>query len=1187
MFRETQRNGAIKARTNCKHTIVCFMLLLCIFCSTTQAQILYGSLTGNVTDQTNAVVPQAHVQARNVGTGVMRSTETDSNGIYRFPELQPGTYKVSYSAPNFTTVVVENVRVEVNAVRRLDTRLKVAAATQSVEVTAAPALLQTDRADVHTNIDAAQIENLPITSSEGRSWQSLYNLVPGASPTAEANSQAGNPQRAMNTNVNGGSNQNNNTRIDGAQNAYPWLPANVAYVPPADAIETVNIVTNSFDAEQGMAGGMAANVQIKSGTNQFHGNVHEFHTDQDLRAENYFQPQTLTIGTQSVPFNKPKDIQNQWGGIIGGPIKKDKLFFFGDYERTTERKIAFKTLSVATDAMRNGDFSALIPAGADCNAAPPAGQTRPAGCIFDPNTGNASGQNRLAFPGNIIPANRFDPAALAMIRLMPEPNLAVANSLQPANNYLASGNQQFTRDNADLKINFVPSSRSTLFGRYSYSQSFIFDPPTLGAAGGDALNNGQLGNAFSRIQSAVIGGTYTITPNLLFDGNFGYTRQRLNAEALDIGTNFGLDTLHIPGTNGSSRLQGGIPAMQFNTWSNMGNPNTGNPFLFRDNQWVSNGNLGWTRGKHGFRFGMEYNRSGINHFQPQGGNFQTARGSFRFNGSSTELNGGGAAAVNQATSWADFMLGLAAETGQAVQNANPNSLRWTQIAMYARDQWQVLPSLTVTYGMRWEYYPFVTSDHGGARMLDPSTMNVLIGGHGGVPLDDGVKVGIGEFLPRLGVAWRATNKTVVRAGYGISADPNNWRFFRNAFPAVTISDFTGVGGQFFEPAASLTGTNATLTPLGAIPIGIGSITVPDLTLGTIPLPDAVGTTTAAKNFRRGYTHSFNLTIGQEFAGFVADVGYVGSRSIRPLTNLNINPGPIGGSQNGRLLNAQFGHISTNINPATGKAYRGWPDINSLTPFGNSYYDSLQAKVIRKLGGSSFIGLSYTYSKALDFSDNEELNFLLFPYPAYQRLNKGLASYDRPQNIKLYGVYELPFGRGKRWAQSGVWNTLAGGWQTNWILSKVSGSPFTVTANNGAFNAPGNTETADLIAPLHILGNQPMLGCGSLPTAAAKLPCSYFDQSSFAAPTTARFGNTGRDQFRGPGFFNLDLSLFRKFKLTERVGFEFRAEAFGLTNTPHFFNPPNPNGTTVGNANFGIINQSNGERAVWFGGTLKF
>jgi len=334
------------------------------------AQVLYGSLTGNVTDPSGAAVSGATVEALDIGKGVAQEAAADVNGIYRFVELLPGTYKVTISAPNFEMQVTLGVRVAANEVQRVDARLKIASATQNVTVTAEAPLLQTDKADVHTDLTGQVVDNLPSAGSQGRNFQSLLQLIPGAGLVSETNSLAGNPERAMNTNVNGQSNQGVNTRIDGVQDAYPWLPANVAYVPPSDAIEEVNVVTNSFDAEQGMAGGAAVNVHIKSGTNQFHGAADWFHTDQNFTARNYFSRPGTTINRNN---------QNQFGGTFGGPIKKDKLFFFGDYERTTQRGKAGPDIrTLPTAQMAAGDFSNL-----------PGNPI-----IYDPATGDAHGNGK-------------------------------------------------------------------------------------------------------------------------------------------------------------------------------------------------------------------------------------------------------------------------------------------------------------------------------------------------------------------------------------------------------------------------------------------------------------------------------------------------------------------------------------------------------------------------------------------------------------------------------------------------------------------------------------------------------------------------------------------------------------------------------------------------------------------------
>lgn len=1159
-------------------------------------QVLYGSLTGTVTDPSGAVVSGAKVESVNTQTGVTQTVNTGSDGIYRFTALLPGAYKVTVSSPGFANQVTSGINVSVNTTARVDAKLQVAKESQNVVVTTEAPLLQTDRSDVHTDLTSTEVQSLPSISSEGKSFQGLYRVIPGSGLPMESNSAGGNPQRAMTSNVNGQSDQGNNTRIDGVTDAYPWLPANIAYVPPTDGIETVNVVTNSFDAEVGNASGAFVNVVTKSGTNNFHGDLHELYTGNSLSALNYF----------SAPhFRNPLNVFNQFGGSVGGPIKKDKLFFFGDWESTRQ-----------VQAPNGGNPQTVPYNGLAYSAAKQAGffdfrgitdsKGNPVN-IYDPRTGAADGSARSIITcngvQNEICLSDVDPAALAMAQLIPNPNQPTPTTLGSGitKDYFLTKTGFFHRDDFDGKINYVPNSRSTVFGRYSLSRSNIFDPPALGQAEGNATLGGQLGNSFSRIQVVGLGGTYTFSPNLLLDVNAGYTRQRINAESTDITQNFGLNTLHIPGTNGTDPLQGGIPAFQFNTFSNLGNPNTGNPFVFRDNQYVGNANLTWIKGKHQLRFGIEYNHTQLNHFQPQGGSFQTARGSFRFTGAGTELAGQPTNA--QFNSYADFLLGLPDEVGKATQNLDPNSLRWSQWGWYARDQFQVTPKLTLNYGLRWEYYPMAYSDIGGARVLDPTTMDVSVGGgNSGIPINDGVNTGHGLFLPRVGIAYRPLENTVIRAGFGMSSDSNNWRFLRNAYPAVTVSDFTGLNGSTAAPAASLTGLNA-VGPYATIPVGIPTIPLNGgTTPGVFPLPDAVGTTTVPKDFRRGYINSYNLTLEHDFAGFVADLGYVGDRGIRPLVNMNINPAAANGGQNGRILNAAFGHTTTNTCPTATNptaACKGWPDIGMLTPLGNNYYDSLQAKLTRRLGGGSTIGFAYTWSKAIDYEDNEELSFLLWPFPSYISRNKAVAGFDRTNNFEAYGVYQLPFGRGKKYAQSGIASALAGGWQLNWVLSAMSGTPFTITDSGvGAqvLNAPGNTQTANVVGPLHVLNHMP--GCTTL-------SCAYFDPTpgvTFQEVTKTTpglldgfFGNAGRNIMRGPGFFNLDMSVMRNFKLSERFTFQFEADAFGVTNTPHF---NNPNANIGSPSTFGYVTStlvttnaslggSGGQRQWWFGGKLIF
>ena len=1177
--------------------LLCLALLGSMLSLSAYAQVLYGSLTGTVTDASGAVLSGAKVTVVEVRTGVTQESTSDTSGVYRFTALTPGTYKVTITAPGFATQETPSVQVKTNEVARVDGSLKVASATQAVTVTTEAPVLQTDKSDVHTDLTSQQVSNMPIAGSQGRNFQSLLRTIPGTGLTAETNSLSGNPQRAINTNVNGQSNQTVNTRLDGAQDAYPWLPANVAYVPPADAIEAVNVVTNSYDAEQGMAGGAAVNVQIKSGTNQFHGSAHEFYTSQLLAARNYFQTDTTRFPT------KNKNIQHQFGGTIGGPIVKNRLFFFADYERTTQRQLAGPdTRTLPTAAMAAGDFRNL-----------PGNPI-----IYDPATGDShgAGKTQISCNGvlNVICPNRIDPAALAMVSLLQPAIAQVFNTANGLNNWVGSGTAKFDRDNADFKVNYVPTSNSTVFGRYSFSKSTVFDPPLYGAAVGDATAGGQLGNAPGLVQSVGLGATHAFSPSLLLDLNFGFTRQRLGA-TFDLTSAKGLNDLKIPGTNnagttGDPTLYYGLPGFQLGpnpgagnqVGPSIGNAQVANPFLFRDQQFVSGANLSWVKGTHALRGGIEWNHSQINHFQPQGGTFQNPRGTFQFNGNVTSLQGSTPTWFN---AWADFLLGLPSATGKGIALFNPTALRWSQWAWYVRDQWQVSPKLTLNLGVRWEYYPFGYADNGkGLRYLNLNTGNVLIGGYGGVPVDDGIDVGHGLFLPRVGLAYRVTSSTVVRAGYGMSADPNNWRYFRNSYPSVLLITNVPKSSTDFIAQASLTGLNGTGLGSGSYSAftGLQLQPFPDLSSGSVPLPTNISTTTIHNPFRRGYINSYNLSVQQEYKKLVFETGFVGGLAVRPLVNINQNASPPGTGSAGGLLST-----------ALGKNYTG--TINALVPFKNNYYNSWQNKATYRYG-SSMIGVAYTWSKAISYQDNEDLSSLNFPYPTYWEKNRGVANFDRTHNVEIFGVAGLPFGKGQRWLQSGVGSWLLGGWQFNPLVSWMSGLPYTVTAG-GTLAANGSIQTADLVGKYHILhGKPPRTGQTCAQT---DLSCHWFDASIFAAPlicstatcsSPAHYGNTNRNEFRGPSYFSAGLSVIRDFRLTERFTLQVRADALGLTNTPHFANPnagcPASAAPASGvqqlcntgsNNNFGVITGTlqpggffgpdSGARQIWLGANVRF
>jgi hypothetical protein len=1078
--------------SKCFGTLICGLSFsaLAFFPFTSNAQVLYGSLTGNVTDTSGASVPGAKVAVLSTDTGIGKQATTDERGIFLVPDLQAGVYKVTITAPSFATVIEPRVEVEANTIRRLDVALQVAAVGESVTITAPAALLQTDRADVNAQIPTSQLSDLPMTGSTGsRNFESLFVTVPGFTPPVANSSIASNPQQSQAFYVNGSTMTGNNMKLDGASDIYPWLPQIASYIPPAEAIETVNVVSNSFGAEQGMAAGSAINAIIKSGTNTFHGAAWEYNTNSDLKARNFFY-----LGA-----NNPKNILNQFGLDAGGPIRKNKLFFFADWERTIQRQLYSTFQTVATDPLRQGNFAGT-------------GTT-----IYDPSTGTSTGTGRTPFPSNQVPASAINAASAKMIALIPEPNVAGGIS----NDYFAAGDWRFRRDNIDMKINYNPTDKFAVFGRYSISPSSIFDPQTLGAAGGAAIDGGQPGNGPGRIQSVSVGGTYTISPHFLIDGNAAFTRLHLAGENTDINQNYGSNVLGIPGTNGPSQLQGGIPSFAFTTFSSLGNPNASNPFLFRDNLYVETLNASWIKGSHSIRFGGEFFHYQIADFQAN--TLYGVRGGFTFSGGLTALSGG--SAPNMYNSWADFLLGYASAMGQDHMFINPAVIIENSYGLFVQDQWQASRKLTITYGIRYDIYPYSHGEHGiGGIRYDPTTNLVALNG-------DNVDTGHGFVAPRAGIAWRLDEKTVIRAGYGINTNAESFRNNVQTYPDVISVQYSGANS--YSAAGNLT-------------TGIPAFVGPSLSSGQVSLPANVGAWSYPTPYRRGYAESYNFTVQRDLGhGTSVQAGYVGTRDVRPSDGVNINAAAPGAGKAGQPLYALYGNAST---------------ISSMESIDASKYNALQVRADHRAGGAAF-GMAYTFSKALDAADNEEGGSLTWNWAPVMYRDYALAGYDRTHNLEIYGNYPLPFGKSRQMLNHGVAAAIAGGWQINGILSRMSGTPFTVSSSATSLNSPGNSQTANqVVSTVQILGGH---GTGN----------PYFNPNAFAPVTTVSFGNSGRDILRGPGFFNLNASLFRTFDLTERYKLQFRAEALGLTNTPQFANPS----ATVSNATFsnGVVTNLNG------------
>jgi hypothetical protein len=1102
--------------------VVALALLVC-FSGLVIGQVLYGNLVGNVTDPQQAAIVGATVSLKNRDTGWSAEATTDGRGSYEFQNVPPGAYDLRIAAPGFNAFEVKEISIQANNIARIDAAMKVGSINEVVTVGAEIVALQTDKSDLHTDIESRALTQLSVSGY--RNYQSLLDLVPGTTPGQFQNASTDSPARALTTNVNGTARNSNNTRIDGAASVFTWLPHHSFYVPPIESIETVNIATNNFDAEQGMSGGAAVSVITKSGTNNFHGVAFEYHSNHKWGAKNLF----FNPNTPAGP-NIPQRIDNQYGGTFGGPIKKEKLFFFTSWEGTTTAERGNALLSVPTAKIRSGDFSGLA-------------------TIYDPKTGDTNGRGRTQFENNFVPKARWSPAATTLMNMIPLPNTGTGQT----SNYFASAPYYFKRDMADGKMNWTPNTKMNIFGKFSA----MIAPVTSGAPLGEALGGypggaaGAAGIGTGHNQTYVYGAgiSYTISPTILFDGNFGATRMHHDTTGPDFGKNIGLDVLKIPGTNGPTPRQSGFPIFNISGYTSLGNTNNWSPVERNDRLYTYAVNLNWNKGAHSIRFGMDILRHEMNHWQPELGSW-SPRGGFNFVNGVTGLNGG--PAVNNFNAFASFLLGMPGSMGKAYQFYDPMQTRETQQGYYIRDNWQVTRRLNVNIGLRFEHFPIMNRGEFGIERWDPDTNKVLIGGRGNIPMDAGTHAATIMFAPRIGLAYRLGDKTVIRTGFGITNDPYPLsRPIRSPYPAVIVD-------EYIQPNS--------FVPAGSLETGIPSVKFPDITSGVVDIPNTISTNSLlAGDFRRGYIESFNFTLQRELGGgFVLQTGYVGTRSIRQaLTYFEANAGLVpGAGVNGRPYFQKFGVTTSR---------------QFFIPMATNRYDAWQSTLNKRYGAGLFMTTSYTWSKSIGINAGNSDNGLRFYVPSQFSKNRAVSDFDRTHSFVTAATYELPFGKGKHMLTEGVGSAVLGGWQINPLLTWYSGTPFIVTADGASLNAPQNTQVAD-----QITGDvQKMGGVG--------VGAPFYDPAAFKPVTEVRFGNMGLNALRGPWLFNANLGLFRKFVLTERFDLQFRAEALNVTNTPALSNP-NANVSTP--SNFMMITSTNAnstspQRTMRFGLRLAF
>jgi hypothetical protein len=1064
---------------------------------TAAGQVLYGTLVGTVTDPQQGSVIGATVTIKNNATGYTVDAKTTDRGAYEIPNIPPGVYDVKIAASGFASFEAKDIPIEANNIARLDAPLKVGSLTETITVGAEVVQLQTDKSDLHADIATRQLTEIPVAGY--RNFQSLLDLIPGTTPAQFQNASTDSPARALTANVNGTARNSNNTRIDGAASVFTWLPHHAYYIPPLESIETVNISTNNFDAEQGMSGGAAVSVVTKSGTNRWHGVAFEYNSNSYWGAKNLFFNPNTPAGPKT-----PQRIDNQFGGTLGGPIKHDKLFFFMSWEGTTTAERGNRLLSVPTAQIRGADFNGLT-------------------TIYDPATGDSTGRDRTPFPGNIIPANRLSQAALTLQNMIPLPNTGTGQT----SNFFGVAPYYFQRHMVDGKINWTPNSKLNIFGKYSAMIAPVTAGAPLGSAlgayPGGAAGDAGIGTGHNHTDIYSVGASYVISSRIIFDANWGLTRMHHDTTGPDYGQNIGLDVLHIPGTNGSDVRQSGFPIFNISGYTGLGNQNNWSPVVRNDQLYTYSANMNVNKGAHSIRFGMDLLRHQMNHWQPEVGGW-SPRGGFNFVAGPTALNGG--PSPNNFNAYASFLLGLAGSMGKAYQFYDPMRTRETQQGYYIRDNWQVGRKLNVNVGLRLEHFPIMNRGDFGIERWDPTTNNVLIGGRGNVPFDAGTHAKSIMLGPRVGFAYRFGEKTVLRAGFGITNDPYPMsRPMRSPYPVTLVNEFQPLNSFVWG---------------GTLQSGIPAPVFPDITSGVINLPPTFTTNTLqAGTFRRGYIESFNFTVQRELgAGFVLQTGYVGTRSIRQaLSYYDANAGFIpGAGANGRPYFLLYGaNVSRNL----------------FIPMATNRYDAWQSNVTRRLSRGLFMTGSYTWSKALGINAGNSDSGLRFYVPSQYSKNRAVADFDRTHAFVTALNYELPFGKGHALANSGFVSHVLGGWRLNPNIAWYSGMPFIVTADGSSLNAPSNTQVAD-----QINANVAKLG-------GVGLGAPFYDPSAFIpivcpantpSCTTARFGNMGLNAIRGPQLFNMNLGVFREFSPTEKLKLQFRGEALDLTNTPPLAQP---------------------------------
>jgi hypothetical protein len=1061
------------------------------------AQAVYGSIGGTVKDPSGAVLPGVTVTIVSLARQTTDTVVTNESGLFVKERLLPGEYRVQAELTGFKAAVVPRVEVGVDRQTPVEFTLEVGQVSDEVTVTGGSTLLTTDRADVATTFEARQITDLPVLD---RNFTKFLLLTPGTQQLQWQHAASENPQGSTQTMVNGQHFSGTGYQLDGTENRDPILGI-IVINPTLESIGETKITSQNYDAEFGQATAGVVSVQTRSGSNTMRGSAFEFFQNDKFQARNPFtQFQKDPLTGRFLPETR----RNQFGGSVGGPIARNRWFFFGDYQGTRATQGGSRLLSVPTVAARTGDLSAY---GVN---------------VYDPQTGQQ-------FPGNVIPQGRLSAQALALLRLIPEPN-ATGRDNGTRDNYVASGSESFDENSFNVRIDGRLSPSLNAFGRYSLGDFFRDGPTSFGQGGGQELVS--LGGVSDvRNQSLAYGMDYTISNNMLADFRFGYFQYDVNVLPFDFGSRPAADA-GIPGLNVDTTFASGLPAGfiegpvgAFNFGSGLGVNRCNCPLDQNEKQFQVVGNLTKLQGNHSFKFGVDVRRA----YNLRVPSYAHRSGELTFATNRTSLNGSGGLGL------ATFLIGDVTRLRRYVSaNTDARERQWRHF-YYAQDTWRVNSKTTLSYGLRLDVInPQTINEPGNAGFLDLGTGEIRVVGIGDVPMNGGVENKL-NWAPRFGATYQVTEKTVLRGGFGRSYDIG---VFGSLFGHSVTQNLPVLAVQELNAPSSFDRvfTLASGPPPPEFP------SVPSS--GRFALPNGVFARALPEQQRPPTVDAFNVTVQHQLTPTMSvEAGYVGNRGRDVFAGdgpaININQPTLIGYTQGVSLNER--------RPFYNKF--GWTQgIDYFCNCASNSYDSLQAKLTKRFSQGYSANVNYTLQKVRQHGGDQFETDLPEHQGLYNSdLEYGPPDWDRVHSFVFSLVAEVPVGRGRRYMpdMSGPMDAIAGGWQFNTNTIIQSGLPFNVTYRNAGQDRDTGPNRPDLIGDPD----------------GPKTRDQWFnttpigsDGSAFGRPARGTFGDLPRNDLRGPGYWRTDASVFKHFSLGEGRDIELRVEVVNLFNHVNLGNP---------------------------------